>query len=103
MHGAANVEKSMTDFLGDDGREAVLRILSNALMYARSYAFQNCAKECEIEIDHVHNLPSILIEPTRERLSYYMRIEVPIYISKTGDWSSLFEPSWAVLRSKLLE
>ena len=61
-------------------REALAQILETACLSIRVAARNGDAKYCEVEANHVHNIPSLLRNFDRERLKYYLSVEKPQYI-----------------------
>ncbi|MES2791109.1 MAG: hypothetical protein V4719_15960 [Planctomycetota bacterium] len=92
----------MDDILGHEEREALLRILQHSITLIRAFGWQKRPDQCANEADHIQNIPSMLMYSTLDRLKYYMDIEVRLYVLKAGDWSTDYEPFWAVLRSRIL-
>ena len=79
--------------------EIILKILETGLLRIRSLAWSGQADRCAVEADHIHNLPDLLSDFSRERLSYYWDVERPSYLGQTpeADFAS-WEGLWEELR-----
>lgn len=88
----------------DEIAQVLLRILSTALLRIRHLGGQGCAGECEIESDHVHNLPALIQDYSPARLEYYWSIERVHYL-KLSEGMSLgeFVPLWEELSVLMTE
>jgi hypothetical protein len=64
----------------EEVREALAQILETACLYIRVAASRGDTGYCEVEADHVHNLPRLLRSFDRDRLEYYFSVERPAYI-----------------------
>jgi hypothetical protein len=95
-----------------DRRHAYLHILKHGLLAIRESARSNNAKLCEVEAEHLHNIPSLLDETNERRHIYYAELERksymdhvlshadPGYMSRTVD---LYEKAWVVLMRLALQ
>jgi hypothetical protein len=74
-----NIEASETM----DGRvEIYLEILQHGLGAIRDAAVRGDARVCEIEADHLHNLPSLVDEKNEARHRYYLEQERQLYLDR---------------------
>lgn len=81
----------------------LLRIINTALLRIRRLAQDGMSERCEIEADHVHNLPSLLEQYSDELLVFYWNVERPEFISQSPENSQgQFSIEWDTL-SQLLE
>ncbi len=88
----------------DEISQVLLRILSTAILRIRHLGVQGCAEECEIEADHVHNLPALIQDYSPERLEYYWSIERVHYLKlKEGMSLGEFVPLWDELSVLMTE
>ena len=64
-------------------RDEVYRdILGFGLLHVRNAAYSGDAHTCEIEADHLHNLPSLIGEPNELRHRYYYDNERTLYLER---------------------
>ena len=86
--------------------DAYLRILHLGLLLIREEARAGNARLCEIEADHLHNLPTLLHEPNDARHQYYIHEERSLYLHRlielndpecTAQRKRLYEEPWKVL------
>ena len=78
----------------------VCEILRTGLLRIR---ISQDVESCQVEADHLHNLPSLLVDFRPELLNYYWRVERPSYISRCGTATATdFEPMWKSLGSYVL-
>jgi hypothetical protein len=63
----------------------ILSLLETGLLRIRSLGSSGRAEDCAIEADHIHNLPDLLANFSRERLLYYWEIERPAYINRVSN------------------
>ncbi len=61
-------------------RQAYVEILRWGLLAIREAAHSGKTKVCEIEADHIHNLPSLLDEPNKARHHCYIGQERSYYL-----------------------
>lgn len=81
--------------------DLLLDIIYFGIMRIRRYASQGQCEKCHDEAIHIHNLPSMVINPTLDQLSSYYDIGRVVYIESTSD-TRVFEPHWAQLK-KIIE
>src|SRR4051812_17541925 len=81
--------------------DLLLRILSTAVLRARSFGWSGEAARCAVEMDHVHNLPELLIDYHPDRLRYYWEVERPSFIKQSGETDSVFRAAWDRLAALL--
>jgi hypothetical protein len=83
-------------------RDAICDILYTAALAIRAAGVAGDAKYCSVEAGHVHNLPSLLKSYDRERLRYYLEVEVPDYIDRLARIpntnTEAYSPHWERLR-----
>ena len=73
----------------------VLEILARGLLRARAAAWAGNAERCAVEVDHVHNLPSLLDKYCPEFLTYYWEVERPSFIARLSTTEvAEWEPLW---------
>lgn len=63
-------------------QQAYLQILERGLVAVRNHAHGGMIALCEIEADHIHNLPSLLDEPNETRHEYYIVGERSLYLER---------------------
>ena len=91
-------------FIGDSGKlmpmteqseltEVLLRILRYGIIRIRMYGWAGSADLCAIEADHIHNLPSLISNPTLPLLSYYFDVSRVAFIEQARGTSG-FEVDW---------
>ena len=87
-------------------RQAYRTILGFGLLAIRAAACRSDAELCEIEADHLHNIPSLLDETNEARHIYYAQAEREMYLDRVrgrADRNYLsstvdrYEAPWAVL------
>ncbi len=78
--------------------EILLCILQTGLLRIRSLAWQECTELCAIEADHIHNLPSLIMNYSPEKLLYYWDIERSEYLRQV---SAEHSDGWAALWQRL--
>ena len=62
-----------------EGEQIYLKILHFGLIRIRDAAHCGHVAYCEIEADHLHNLPSLISEPNEARHVYYLDSERTYY------------------------
>jgi hypothetical protein len=78
----------------------LLDLLNQGILRIRSLAWGKDSEWCAIEADHVHNLPSLLLNYSDERLKYYWKVERVCFLRQmTSDERRLksltdFESLW---------
>jgi len=82
----------------DEKLLALKKIISYGLLNIRRYGANGDARQCEVEADHIHNLPSVLFDFDDGSFFYYWEVEKPIYekYTKKND-RGMFEESWEEL------
>ena len=79
----------------DEMAAVYLRILELALLRIRALAGMGRSAECGIEVNHVHNLPSVLLSTDPRKEQYYWDVERPAYMQQTPpDARTGFEDLW---------
>ena len=68
----------------------LLRILSMGLLRICSYATDGRVKECELEADHLHNLPTIIASGRLDQLEHYFNAERPAFLLR-AEHAAMFE------------
>jgi hypothetical protein len=63
-------------------QRAYRQLLENGLVAVRNCAHAGRLALCEIEADHIHNLPSLLDEPNETRHVYYIVGERRLYLDR---------------------
>ncbi len=88
--------------------DAYRRILYLGLLLIREAARMGDARLCEIEADHLHNLPALLNEPDESRHQYYIRAERSLYLHRLSERNDddcvahrkrLYEEPWKLLEA----
>jgi hypothetical protein len=96
----------MKPFVIQARQQAYAEILRWGLLAIREGAFAGKSKLCEIEADHIHNLPSLLDEPNEARHHCYIGQERSYYLERleklgdagyAADRKNLYEQPWKVL------
>lgn len=62
--------------------EIYLKILQYGLLRIREAAHLGLNSYCEVEGDHLHNLPSLVGEPNEKRHHYYFNGERTLYLER---------------------
>jgi hypothetical protein len=66
----------------NDRDQIYIQILRFGLLAIRDQASSGNAQYCEIEAEHLHNLPSLIGEPNERRYDYYLDVEKPSYLER---------------------
>ena len=83
--------------------EIYLDILRFGLLYILAAATHGNAKACELEADHLHNIPGLIGEKNEQRHQYYFDIERTSYLNRyTGQQASIAEAKFALARYREL-
>ena len=83
-------------------KQAIAKILEESLLKIRLEGALGNHKNCEIQADHVHNLPNLLINYSDELLDFYFNIERKAYISQCHqNYPKSFEEHWEILAKRL--
>ncbi|MGB9122236.1 MAG: hypothetical protein WCE73_16565 [Candidatus Angelobacter sp.] len=85
----------------DEIKEVLLNILQIGLLRIRSFGWDGAAKECSIEADHLHNLPTLIQLPSIARLLYYYNIERTGFLKRASN-ADMFKSHWERL-AKLID
>jgi len=75
----------------------LLDILRDALLRIRSLGMQGHAKECSIEADHVHNLPTLIKNLDRNQLLFYFNVEKEIFLRDSTTNVNQYQLLWSKL------
>ena len=78
---------------------ALLRILELGLLRIRATALAGDSEQCEVEADHLHNLPQLLISFKQDLLVYYLTVERPTFATRSRKDTKNFESLWQELDS----
>lgn len=62
--------------------KAYLEILKYGLIFIRNSAHDGKPKVCEIEADHLHNIPTLIQEENNLRHRYYLDNERSLYLER---------------------
>lgn len=62
--------------------EAYLNLLHFGLVMVRDSAFGGHIELCQVEADHLHNIPSLIGEANESRHSYYIEHERGLYLER---------------------
>ena len=68
-----------------DIAQIILDIMARGILRIRAFAGANATKKCFIEADHLHNLPSLLVDYRPEKLRYYWEIERNSFIQQVPE------------------
>jgi hypothetical protein len=68
--------------------EVYLDILSCGLLWIRNAGHSGYARACEIEADHLHNIPSLVGEDNELRHEYYFETERTSYLERIAELDS---------------
>jgi hypothetical protein len=63
-------------------QRAYLDLLAGGVVAVRNQAYSGQLALCEIEADHIHNIPSLLEEPNELRHRYYIIQERGLYLDR---------------------
>ncbi len=87
-----------------DIAKVILEILELGILRIRSAGWAGNSRQCAAEADHIHNLPSLLIDYTPEKLRYYFEAERTSFIVQCAHSSEaeVFQSHWDRL-AELLE
>jgi len=82
---------------------AIADLLRNGLLLIREKAITDPAA-CEIEADHLHNLPTLLENHSLDLLRYYYNIERQDYLSRCrSEPAEVYMVSWQMISAYLDE
>src|SRR5690242_1843553 len=62
--------------------EVYLEILKLGFMFIRGAGYHGDHRYCEVEADHLHNVPSYIAGGDAANHLYYLSKEVPLYLKK---------------------
>lgn len=86
--------------------EVYLKILEFGLIYIRAAGHRGEHRYCEIEADHLHNVPSYIACGDAAQHLYYLAKEVPLYLKRVDvkieaqrDLLRWYVPLWTELES----
>jgi hypothetical protein len=81
-----------------DVARVVLQILQVAILRIRAGGWAGDGSRGAAEADHVHNLPSLLLDYSDELLRFYWQVERPAFIERCrpADLAG-YEPLWTEL------
>ena len=88
----------------DEVARVALEIIRNAVLSIRVAGWQHDVEYCALEADHIHNLPSLILSYSKEKLEYYLNIERPCYVDKIKERSGnpeAFRAQWEKLEQFL--
>src|SRR5437762_3525976 len=103
---------AMKPFSMQSRNQAYAAILHSGVLAIREGARIGKTKLCEIEADHLHNLPSLLDEPNELRHHYYFSQERRHYLKRleeledheyTADRQRAYDKPWKVLAALALD
>lgn len=66
----------------DERQRAYLELLTHGLIAIRNYSYDGQMSLCEIESDHLHNIPSLFEESNELRHHYYIVQERGLYLER---------------------
>lgn len=79
--------------------EIIAEILKLGLLRIRAFGWEGDAPRCASEADHLHNLPTLLINYAPELLAYYWDTERVCFRERSSPADLVaFEPLWERLR-----
>jgi hypothetical protein len=102
----------MKPFVMQARQQAYAEILRWGLLAIREAAYAGKTKLCEIEADHIHNLPSLLDEPNEARHHCYVVQERAYYLDRLGQVGDAeyaanrkryYEQPWKVLTALAID
>ncbi len=85
--------------------DILTKILTTGLLRIRSLGWSDEGERCAVESDHVHNLPSLLTNYSRDKLEYYLNVERSSYIAQRRNsdlavWMPLWEQLQGLLKDR---
>ncbi len=79
----------------DEIADILCEILEQAILRIRAAGWEKNLSRCAIEADHVHNLPSLLIHYSPDRLKYYWEAERSSFLKQSSPDEALgYIPLW---------
>lgn len=83
-------------------KTAIAHILSESLLRIRLQGALGDHKSCEIEADHVHNLPNLLMNFSDKLLGFYYNVERKQYLAQSGGkYPQSYDVDWETLAMRL--
>lgn len=83
-------------------KTAIARILSESLLRIRLQGALGDHRSCELEADHVHNLPNLLMNFSDELLAFYYNVERKQYLAQSrGKYPQSYDADWKTLAMRL--
>ena len=83
-------------------KAAIASILKRSLLSIRLQGALGNHKNCEIEADHVHNLPDLLVNFSDELLNFYYKVERKQYLAQNGEkHPQTYDADWKTLAMRL--
>lgn len=89
----------MKPFVMQTRQQAYVEILRWGLLGIREAAWAGKLRICEIEADHIHNLPSLLDEPNEARHHCYIGQERAHYVAQLKELTGT-EPDYVAARMR---
>ena len=80
--------------------QAYLDILQRGLVMVRNFAYDGKIELCQIEADHLHNIPTLLHEGNKNRHVYYILQERGRYLERLRELGQV--SIWSRCRSGTL-
>jgi hypothetical protein len=85
-----------------EAKLAIACILTESLLRIRREAAFGHHEACEIEADHVHNLPHLLADFSEDLLAFYYNTERKVYLAQTGgNYPHSYEDAWKTVARRL--
>src|SRR5687767_8441487 len=87
-------------------QQAYLDLLHRGLLLLRNFAEAINAELCQVEADHLHNIPTLVHEDNERRHEYYIRVERGAYLQRLRELGNVeyleqvgiwYSESWQVL------
>ncbi len=80
-------------------RDIYLRIIRTGTLNGRLQAYRGNSNECVFELDHIHNLPDLLINENADKEKYYWQVERPLYQQRADQtFAATFQEIWIELK-----
>jgi hypothetical protein len=80
----------------------LVELLRTGLLRIRAIAAAGNSERCAIEADHLHNLPTLLVNYDPELLRFYWEVERKTFMDQSSTVSlAHFERTWEELRKLL--
>lgn len=84
---------------GDQIRRVLLDIVQTGLLRIRALGGAGQAYECEVEADHLHNLPRVIVSLSTEEIVFYYEVERVEFLKKSAIDTAAFLPQWKRLET----